>query len=89
MDFTNLTSVSKITDKQIKNLEFEDAIQALETIVHAMEQGEVPLKQSIDNYSTGIKLQTHCQKLLDNAKYELTKLQKNENGIVSLKTQSN
>ena len=50
------------------NLNFEDALKALEAIVHKLESGEAPLDESIALYEQGHQLRTLCQERLDAAK---------------------
>ncbi len=51
-----------------QNLNFEDALKALEAIVHKLESGEAPLDESIALYEQGHQLRSLCQKRLDTAK---------------------
>lgn len=51
-----------------QNLNFEDALKALEAIVHKLESGEAPLDESIALYEQGNKLRSLCQTRLDAAK---------------------
>ena len=49
-------------------LNFEDALKALEAIVHKLESGEAPLDESIALYERGNHLRALCQTRLDAAK---------------------
>ncbi len=49
-------------------LNFEQALKALEQIVHTLESGEAPLDEAIALYERGNQLRTLCQKRLDAAK---------------------
>ena len=49
-------------------LNFEQALKALEQIVHTLESGEAPLDEAIALYEQGNQLRTLCQKRLDAAK---------------------
>lgn len=49
-------------------MNFEDALKALEIIVHKLESGEAPLDESIALYEQGHMLRSLCQKRLDAAK---------------------
>jgi exodeoxyribonuclease VII small subunit len=51
-----------------KSLNFEDALKALEAIVHKLESGEAPLDESIALYERGHQLRALCQARLDAAK---------------------
>ena len=49
-------------------LNFEQALRALEDIVHKLENGEAPLDESIALYERGNQLRALCQQRLDAAK---------------------
>ena len=46
-------------------ISFEDAMQELESIVEALEKGEMPLEEMLSAYERGIALKNHLDKLLD------------------------
>ncbi len=50
------------------DMSFEEALKALENIVHQLESGEAPLDQSIALYERGNELRALCQTQLDAAK---------------------
>jgi exodeoxyribonuclease VII small subunit len=54
-------------DPDIAALSFEDALKALEDVVRRLESGDTPLEESIDLYTRGDALRSHCQKRLDSA----------------------
>jgi exodeoxyribonuclease VII small subunit len=49
-------------------MNFEQALKALEQIVHTLESGEAPLDEAIALYERGNQLRTLCQNRLDAAK---------------------
>ena len=51
-----------------QTLNFEEALKALETIVHRLESGDAPLDESIALYERGNHLRALCQYRLDAAK---------------------
>jgi exodeoxyribonuclease VII small subunit len=64
-----MENTSPITGPDMtQNLNFEDALKALEAIVHKLESGEAPLDESIALYEKGNELRALCQKRLDAAK---------------------
>ncbi len=67
-------TIEILSDKDIKNLSFEDALEKLETIVKNMEQGNNKLDDAINAYEQGIKLQKHCQFKLNEAQLKLEKM---------------
>lgn len=64
----------------INALSFEQAFAELETIVHKLESGELPLEESVALFERGRLLSEHCQSLLDQAELRVNKL--NEDGRV-------
>ncbi len=58
----------------IKKLSFEDALEALEEIVQRLEGGEVLLEESIDIYSRGTHLKTHCEQKLHSAREKVERI---------------
>ena len=66
---------NKATDKKMT---FEEALQRLEGIVTQIEEGSVPLEQSIDMYAEGIKLVKQCRSILDEAEKKIQVLSKTE-----------
>jgi exodeoxyribonuclease VII small subunit len=60
-------------------LSFEDAYKQLTDLVKKIESGELPLADSVRAYEAGIKLKTHCEKLLKDAELKIEKLKISEN----------
>ena len=50
-----------LTEEQINELTFEQALERLELIVEELESGEVPLEIAIDLFQEGMKLANRCQ----------------------------
>jgi exodeoxyribonuclease VII small subunit len=46
---------------------FEEALEQLETIVHALEEGRLGLGESLSCYENGVKLLKRCHALLEQA----------------------
>lgn len=66
-----MTDTAQSSDTE---LNFEDALKALETIVHKLESGEAPLDESIALYERGHELRALCQKRLDAAKARIEQI---------------
>ena len=63
---------------------FEEAMTTLEQIVTAIEEGDVPLEESIEKYADGIKLIKQCRAILDDAEKKIQLLAKGAgDGLVS------
>lgn len=65
----------------INELSFEAAYAELETIIQQLEQGDLPLEDSLSHYERGRKLSDHCQALLDKAELRVKEL--NSDGELS------
>lgn len=63
--------------KNQENLSFEEAMKQLETLVDAMEQGDMPLEQSLESFEKGIQLTRQCQKSLQEAEQKVRILLEN------------
>jgi exodeoxyribonuclease VII small subunit len=59
---------------------FEQALQRLEEIVDALEQGTVPLDKALELYQEGAVLSRECAERLKVAEQRIMKLSKNADG---------
>ena len=57
-----------------QNKTFEESMGRLEQIVRAMEQGNVPLEESLKLSQEGTELVRSCGKLLDDAQMQIQKV---------------
>ena len=64
----------------VAELSFEQALEQLESIVESLEQGNVPLDQSISHYERGEALRNHCRKLLKAAEDKVEKIRLGPDG---------
>lgn len=53
---------------------FEDQLKALETIVKALEEGELPLDKAMNQYQEGMKIAKDAAKKIDEAKVILKEM---------------
>ena len=65
-----------------KEMKFEEKIEELETLVKALENGDVPLDEAIDYFTKATKLASSCDKDLKEAEKALTSIV-NEDGTLS------
>ncbi|MDQ2076342.1 exodeoxyribonuclease VII small subunit [Marinimicrobium sp. ABcell2] len=54
--------------------DFEESLNALETLVNKMEQGDMSLEESLKAFETGIQLTRDCQARLTAAEQQVQKL---------------
>lgn len=64
----------------VKKLNFERAIEELETIVKRLEDGKVPLEESVTIYERGEALKRRCEELLRHAEARVDKITTNASG---------
>ena len=57
---------------------FEEALETLEELVEAMEEGELSLEESLKAFEQGIKLTRECQTALEKAEQKVQVLVKSE-----------
>ena len=70
--------------KQENNKDFETSLKKLEKIVSDLENGDLPLEESIKTFEEGVKLTKHCQNLLSKAELKIQKLVESKDGSVDL-----
>lgn len=66
-----------------ENKTFEESMQRLEQIVRAMEQGDVPLEESLKLFQEGTQLVRSCNQLLEEAQLQVTKIMTAPDGTPS------
>jgi exodeoxyribonuclease VII small subunit len=69
-----------MAEDKIDSMNFEQALAELEKIVGSLEQGNVPLEQSIEIYGRGEALKKHCQTLLKAAEDKVEKIRLTADG---------
>jgi len=62
----------------IEKMTFEQAIQQLKGIVDRIEQGEIPLQDSLEQYEKGMALIRHCRDILQKAEKRIERISKEE-----------
>jgi len=73
---TNLAerNMTEKTHADVDQLSFERAIEELETIVKRLEEGKVPLEESVAIYERGEALKRRCEHLLRQAEARVEKI---------------
>jgi exodeoxyribonuclease VII small subunit len=66
--------MAETSNADIKKLTFEMAIAELETIVKRLEEGKVPLEESVAIYERGEILKKRCEELLKQAEARVEKI---------------
>ncbi|MHC4150599.1 MAG: exodeoxyribonuclease VII small subunit [Planctomycetota bacterium] len=62
----------------INKLNFEQSIKELTSIVQKIEQGQIPLQDSLQQYEKGMELIKHCRGILQKAEERIEKISKQE-----------
>ena len=68
----------KKTKDNITKLSFEESVKRLKDIVDSIEQGEIPLQDSLEQYERGMGLIKHCRGILQQAEQRIEKISKTE-----------
>jgi exodeoxyribonuclease VII small subunit len=66
-------------------MSYEEALKKLETIVEAMESGDLPLETLLSQFEEGTRLVKICQGKLEEAEVKIKQLEKNASGDMTLK----
>lgn len=62
----------------MENVTFEHAIKELTGIVAQIEQGQIPLSDSLEQYEKGMALIKHCRAILQKAEKRIEKISEPE-----------
>ena len=54
---------------------FEEVFAALEAVVAQLEEGQVPLAESVARYELGVRLAERCDRFLDEAELRVSRLE--------------
>ncbi len=71
MNETNANGGQADASAHQEKLTFEQALDRLETLVAQIEEGEVPLEESIQKYAEGVGLIQQCRTILDQAESKI------------------
>lgn len=63
-----------------KKEKFEEALQKLEAIVAQMEEGDLPLEETLKAFEKGVRLARFCASKLDEAERKVEKLMRDQAG---------
>ena len=62
----------------ISKMSFEQTIKELTSIVSKIEQGQIPLQDSLEQYERGMALIKHCRDILKKAEKRIEKISKED-----------
>ena len=66
--------MAETANTDVKKMPFERAIEELESIVKRLEEGKVPLEESVAIYERGEVLKKRCEELLRQAEARVEKI---------------
>ena len=69
---------AKKQKSDMEKLNFEEAIKELTSIVSQIEQGQIPLQDSLEQYERGMGLIKHCRGILQQAEKRIEKISEPE-----------
>lgn len=76
-------SKKPIKTKVKKTIPFEEKLEKLKEIVEELEDGEIPLKESMTNYQESLDLIKQCHEELEDAELKIEKIMKKDGKIIS------
>ena len=66
-----------------KKLNYEQSVSRLEEIVELLENGELPLEESMKIFEEGTKLSDECYSMLSKAEQKITQISDIENETIN------
>ena len=66
----------------MNNLSFEESLEELETIVHNLENGDIPLDEAIDEFKNAMELVKVCNEKLNSAEESIAKIVKETGDLI-------
>ena len=57
-------------------MSFEEKLEKLQEVVEDLEEGEIPLNESVEKYQDSLNLIKQCHKELENAELKIEKIMK-------------
>lgn len=77
----SLPDTAPSAPSDVANLPFDKALDELRSVVARLEQGSLPLEESIALYERGAELHDHCSRLLDSAELRVQRLVDGAGGV--------
>lgn len=65
-----------------KEKSFESALEEIQALIEDLENGNIPLKKSINKFNEGVELLKYCQKELKDAELSIQKVLDKDGKIV-------
>lgn len=68
-------------EEKVREMSFEESMEALEALVKRLEDGGIDLDESIGIYEQAVVLRNHCREILDEGERRIRKIMETANGI--------
>ncbi|MDH7598968.1 MAG: exodeoxyribonuclease VII small subunit [Sedimentisphaerales bacterium] len=72
--------MAQTNNKELGKLSFEQAIEQLRKIVERIEQGQISLEESLQQYEMGMALIKHCRAILQQAEKRIEMVSTDQQG---------
>lgn len=73
-----------MSEENIANLTFEEALAKLENLVRELEAGKIKLDDAVSAYEQAVALKKFCEKKLNDAKLKIEKIEVTPEGNLGL-----
>lgn len=70
----NDNGTQPLTDSELENLSFEQALKLFEETVAELETGGLSLADATERYERGVRLATRCNDMLGSAELKITRI---------------
>lgn len=80
-----MTEPESSKKNSIEEMNFEEALKELTNLVKRLDSEQEGLSDAIDAFERGIKLKTHCEKKLQEARLKVEKIVSLADGSISTK----
>lgn len=73
-----------MTEEEIRQLSFEEALLKLENIVRELEGGRIKLDEAVTAYEQAVALKKFCESRLQSARLKIEKIEQQPDGSLSV-----
>ncbi len=73
-----------MSEINLEEITFEDALSKLENLVRELEAGKIKLDDAVASYEQAVALKNFCEKKLNDAKLKIEKIELSPNGNITL-----
>lgn len=73
-----------MSEINLEEITFEDALSKLENLVRELEAGKIKLDDAVSSYEQAVALKNFCEKKLNDAKLKIEKIELDTSGNIKL-----